>query len=433
MDCGARHFHRNEEKAAGNPKMRHVRSFGVLVLATGVCLLTEIPSVAQSRWTHPAAIFRIGGLSGKPAPGYLGVDLRDVSKDRLAALKMTEAHGAEVVGVDHDAPACKAGIQLHDVILQMNGQAIEGETQLRRLLRETPAGGQVTFVISREGQQKTIQTQLADRDEVEREAWDNRYTVPEPPSMTSGSSSAPRAGNSFLNSSKERVLKDTHALLGTSSMLVSSSYTGAKLEVMGPQLAEFFGAQTSTGLLVRSVEPHSPAADAGMKAGDVVIKVNSMEIASGSDWSRTIHENRGKSVNVVVLRDKKAHSLTLIPDSKKRSAVEPWANLEGFFGDSPQALETRNTLAQLEPVLNAIAASLRNSLEEASNTPAANQMNQMMARLNAQSASPEFHRQMEIARRQVMAAADRMRQEQPSLRDPINALQDQMRSMVRLD
>jgi membrane-associated protease RseP (regulator of RpoE activity) len=216
-------------------------------------------------------------------------------------------------------------------------------------------------------------------------------------------------------------------------MLVSSSYTGAKLEVMGPQLAEFFGAQTSTGLLVRSVEPHSPAADAGMKAGDVVIKVNSMEIASGSDWSRTIHENRGKSVNVVVLRDKKAHSLTLIPDSKKRSAVEPWANLEGFFGDSPQALETRNTLAQLEPVLNAIAASLRNSLEEASNTPAANQMNQMMARLNAQSASPEFHRQMEIARRQVMAAADRMRQEQPSLRDPINALQDQMRSMVRLD
>jgi S1-C subfamily serine protease len=306
---------------------------------------------------HPAALFRIGGLSGKPASGYLGVDLRDVSKDRLATLKMTEAHGAEVVGVDHDAPACKAGIQLHDVILQMNGQAIEGETQLRRLLRETPAGGQVTFVISREGQQKTIQTQLADRDEVEREAWDNRYTVPEPPSMTSGSASAPHAGNSFLNSSKERVLKDTHALLGTSSMLVSSSYTGAKLEVMGPQLAEFFGAQTSTGLLVRSVEPHSPAADAGMKAGDVVVKVNSMEIASGSDWSKTIHDNRGKSVSVVVLRDKKAHSLTLIPDSKKRSAVEPWANLEGFFGNSHQAIETRNTLAWLEPVPDAMATS----------------------------------------------------------------------------
>jgi membrane-associated protease RseP (regulator of RpoE activity) len=373
------------------------------------------------------------GLSGKSAAaGYLGVDVRDVSQDRLATLKMTEAHGAEVVGVDHDAPACKSGIQLHDVILQMNGQVIEGEMQLRRMLRETPAGRQVTFVISREGQQKTIQTQLADRDEVEREAWDNHYTVPEPPSMASGSTSAPHPGNSFLNSSKARVLKDTHALLGT-SMLVSSSYTGAKLEVMGPQLAEFFGAQGSAGLLVRSVEPNSPAADAGMKAGDVVVKVNSVEIASGNDWSKTIHENRGKSVSVVVLRDKKVQNLTLVPDSRKRSAVEPWANLEGFFGNSPQALETRSTLAQLEPVLDAMTASLRNSLEEARDTPAANQMNQLMARLNAQSVSPEFHRQIEIARRQVMAAADRMRQEQPALRDSINQLQNQVQNLIRLD
>jgi membrane-associated protease RseP (regulator of RpoE activity) len=369
------------------------------------------------------------GLSGKAAPGYLGVDLRDVSQDRLATLKMTEAHGAEVVGVDHDAPACKAGIQLHDVILQMNGQAIDGEIQLRRMLRETPAGRQVTFVISRDGQQKTIQTQLADRDEVEREAWDKHYIVPEPPSMDSAHASGPHPGNSFLNSSKARVLKDTHALLGT-SMLVSSSYTGAKLEVMGPQLAEFFGAQGSAGLLVRSVEPNSPAANAGMKAGDVVIKVNSIDIANGGDWSKTIHENRGKSVNVVVLRDKKTHSLTLVPDSKKRSSVEPWTDAEGFFGNSQQALETRNALAQLQPVLDAMAATLRNSLEEARDTPA---VNQMLAKLDTWSSNPEFQRQIEIARRQVMEAADRMRQEQPALRDRLNNLHDQLHTMVRLD
>jgi membrane-associated protease RseP (regulator of RpoE activity) len=371
------------------------------------------------------------GVSGKAAAGYLGVDVRDVSQDRLAALKMTETRGAEVVGVDHDAPACKAGIQLHDVILQMNGQAIEGETQLRRLLRDAPAGRQVTFVISRDGQQKTIQTQLADRDEVEREAWDNHYTVPEPPNMESGRS-ASRAGSSFLSSSKARVLKDTHAILGT-SMLVSSSYTGAKLEVMGPQLAEFFGAQGTAGLLVRSVEPHSPAADAGMKAGDVVIKVNATDIANGGDWSKTIHENRGKTVNVVVLRDKKSQSLILVPDSKKRSSVEPWANLEGFFGNSPQALETRSTLAQLEPVLDAMAATLRNSLEEVRDTPAANQMDQLVARLDAWSSNPDFHRQMEIARQQVMEAANRMRSEQPALQNSLNTLHAQLHNMVRLD
>jgi len=411
--------------------MRYVRSFSVLVLATGVVLLTELPAFAQARSLYPDAIFRMVGVSGKAAAGYLGVDVRDVSQDRLAALKMTETRGAEVVGVDHDAPACKAGIQLHDVILQMNGQAIEGETQLRRLLRDAPAGRQVTFVISRDGQQKTIQTQLADRDEVEREAWDNHYTVPEPPNMESGRS-ASRAGSSFLSSSKARVLKDTHAILGT-SMLVSSSYTGAKLEVMGPQLAEFFGAQGTAGLLVRSVEPHSPAADAGMKAGDVVIKVNATDIANGGDWSKTIHENRGKTVNVVVLRDKKSQSLILVPDSKKRSSVEPWANLEGFFGNSPQALETRSTLAQLEPVLDAMAATLRNSLEEVRDTPAANQMDQLVARLDAWSSNPDFHRQMEIARQQVMEAANRMRSEQPALQNSLNTLHAQLHNMVRLD
>ncbi len=282
-------------------------------------------------------------------------------------------------------------------------------------------------MISRDGQQRTIQTQLANREEVERQAWEKHYTVPDP----SGSSSAstPRVGNSFLSPSKSGSTKGTRAFLGT-TMLVSSSFTGAKLEVMGPQLADFFGAQGSAGLLVRSVEPNSPAADAGMKAGDVVVKVNSVEIASGNDWSKTIHENKGRSVTVVVLRDKKQQTLTLIPDAKKRSAVEPWANIEGFFGNSPQAQDTRATLAELEPVMTAMAAKMRHSLEEVGDTP---EMNQMMAKLDAWSSNPEFQRQMAVARRQVSAAAEQMRLDSPALRDRMNALHEHVRDMTRLD
>lgn len=313
--------------------MRYARSVGILVLATGVSLLDGVSSWAQSGPLHSGVLFRLVGLPGRSSHGYLGVDLRDVTEEQAAVLKLKDVHGVEITGVDHDAPACKAGMQLHDVILQMNGQIIEGEEQLRRMLKETPAGRQVTFVISRDGQQRTIQTQLANREDVEREAWEKHYIVPEP----SGSSSAyvPRAGNSFLAPSKSATVKGTHTLLGT-SMLIGASYTGAKLEVMGPQLAEFFGAQGRAGLLVRSVEPNSPAADAGMKAGDVVVKVNSSEIASASDWSKTIHQNRGRTVNVVVLRERKEQSLTLVPDAKKRSSIEPWARLHGFFDESPQ-------------------------------------------------------------------------------------------------
>ena len=121
--------------------------------------------------------------------GYLGIDIRDVSDDRLSALKLHESRGAEIIHVDHDGPAGKAGLREHDVVLQMNGQVIEGEEQLRRVLRETPAGRDVTIVLSRDGQQQTVSTQMADRATVERQAWEQRTTVPEPapsPAMGSG-------------------------------------------------------------------------------------------------------------------------------------------------------------------------------------------------------------------------------------------------------
>jgi len=309
----------------------------------------------------PAAA-RAHGTPGRGTQGYLGVDLRDVTDEQVSALKLKETRGAEVIYVDHDGPACKAGFLLHDVILQMNGQVIEGEEQLRRMLRETPAGRQVTFLISRDGQQRTLTVQMANREEVERKAWEQHYTVPEPADDGSPSSSAyTHAGNSFFKSSPATAAtgatKGTHTLLGT-TMIVSAAYTGAKLEVMGPQLAEFFGAQGAAGLLVRSVDPNSPASDAGLKAGDVVIKVNSIPVTSGNEWAKTIHENRGHPVNVVVLRDKKETTLTMTPDAKKRSSLERRSDIEEFFGFGNDASATRATLAQLEPAFNQLADTL---------------------------------------------------------------------------
>lgn len=400
------------------------RSIGVLALAA----LSLFPSGFAAQAQAQSGSVKTG--TPRSTQGYLGVDIRDVSDDQLASLKMKEAHGAEVVGVDHDGPACKAGIEVHDVILQVNGQNIEGSEQLRRILRETPAGRQVSFVVSRDGQQRNVNTQMANREEVEKLAWENRYTVPEP----EGSSSIFRLhGNSFFKSSPSSAgsLKGTHSFLGT-SMLVSSSYTGAKLEVMGPQLAEFFGAQGSAGLLVRQVDPNSPAAEAGLKAGDVVVKLNSRQVVSGSDWTKTIHENRGKQVDVVILRDKKEQTLTLRPDEKKRSSIDSGTGLEEFFGDSDQAEQTRATLAELEPMFDAMAASMRQRLEEVRATP---EMTRMMAKLQMWSSNPEFQRQIETAQRQVQAAAEatRQRMNSPEFQKKMDQLRMQMRDMMQLD
>src|SRR5579871_6952558 len=94
---------------------------------------------------------------------YLGVDIADVTTDRLGALKLKEEKGVEVTMVDQDAPAGKAGIHEHDVILTMNGTTIESGAELRRMIHETPPGRIVTFGLSRDGQPVNVKVQLADK------------------------------------------------------------------------------------------------------------------------------------------------------------------------------------------------------------------------------------------------------------------------------
>jgi S1-C subfamily serine protease len=294
--------------------MKRALRYGLVLLAASAAA-TQCAHASSPDATRITFYF----LSGAPVPhsgqGYLGVDVRDVTVDQLSALKLKEARGAEIVLVDHDAPAGKVGLREHDVILRVNGQAIEGEDQLRKMLRESSPGMQLTLLISRDGQQMSVTTQTANRDEVERQAWEQHLSVPEPPPseiiggdlFPAQNSTAPPVlgGNSFLG-----------------PMLMNPSYTGAILETLSVQLADFFGVASGGGLLVRSVEANSPAALAGMRAGDVVVRANEKAVASSADWTRAIKDSHGRPLTVVVLRDKKEQTLTLAPDSKKRSSLE---------------------------------------------------------------------------------------------------------------
>jgi S1-C subfamily serine protease len=273
-----------------------------------------------------------GGFAG--SEGYLGIGMRDVSEDQLPILKLKEVRGAEVIQVDHDGPAGQAGLREHDVILQMNGQIIEGEEQLRRILRETPAGRKVVIVLSRDGQQMTVSTQLANRAAVERQAWERHLTVPSPAPLSApmpgyvshGFVGGPPLVDQDMQPSAPPITAPpdahSHSLIG-GTIVLGSSYTGAVVEMIGPQLAQFFGSQGGNGLLVRSVEPSTPSATAGMRAGDVVVRANAVIIASIADWYRIVRENKGRPLAVTIVRDKQEQTLTLIPDAKKRSALAP--------------------------------------------------------------------------------------------------------------
>jgi serine protease Do len=328
----------------------------MLAIALGLPLLC--PGLAAAQKIHIGLIaLPLGGHGGArgaaaappTAPaGFLGIGFRDVTEDRVTLLKLKEARGAEVIQVDHDGPAGIAGLTEHDVILQVNGQAIEGEEQLRRILHETPVGRNVTIVFSRYGQQQTLTMQTADRATLERQAWEQHQSVPDP-SRSSGF----HGGNSFvggapLTSSPITAPPDPHGHSLIPSMLLNSSYTGVVLEVIGPQLAQYFGSQGGNGLLVRSVDPNSPAAAAGLRAGDVVVRANAVIVTGTSEWYKLVRENRGKPVSVVIMRDRQEETLVLVPDSKKRSCLEnpgPWqpgSSTEQAHASSPGGLPEVN-------------------------------------------------------------------------------------------
>jgi len=326
--------------------MKHRRSFRVVALVAGIAALDggqrlhAVETAATfGQQMYAAAIGEAHAHSAQQ--GYLGIEMRDVSEEQVGMLKLKDARGAEITSLDHDGPACKAGMRMHDVILQMNGQVIESEDQLRRMLRDVPVGRSVSFAISRDGQTQTMTMTTADRNVVGVQAWERHYSVPAP-----GPSGVVR-GNSFVDAKQASApaQKEHKDLLGTETIVLSSSFTGAKLEVMGRQLAEFFGATTGAGLLVRSVDDNSPADEAGFKAGDVVVKINSISVSNGTDWTKTVHDNRGKPVPVVVLRDKHEQTLTLTPDGKKRSSLWYELGLEDFFQQTTQ--QTRQLLARL--------------------------------------------------------------------------------------
>jgi serine protease Do len=230
---------------------------------------------------------------------YLGVGTRDVDTERATQLKLKEARGAEIITIDHDAPAAKAGLHIHDVLLSLNNQPIDGQAQLSRMLREIPAGRTVTFLLSREGQLVTLQVQLADRSTIEANAWSQHIPVPDPDEFPDQVVS-PLYGNSFI------------AGIGHNPL-----YTGLELDMLGPQLANFFGVHDGQGLLVKRVDDNSPGSVAGLRAGDVITKVNGQIMATTSQWFKAIHNNRGKQIQLTVVRDRHENTVPMMAGRPK--------------------------------------------------------------------------------------------------------------------
>ena len=232
---------------------------------------------------------------------YLGVDTRDVTSDRLAALKLKEEKGVEVTMVDQDAPAGKAGVKEHDVIQTLNGTTVESVEQLRRLIREEPPGRVVSLGISRNGQPLTVKVQLADRKKAfaysYRDNGDFKFAMPAMPAMPDFD-------------------------MPVSVVVVHSSRrSGLMVENLTPQLGDFLGAKNGQGVLVRSVEKGSRAEKAGFKAGDVIVKVNNEPVSDTGDFTHSLRAGKNGAISVGIIRDKKEQTLSLTLPERSHSGI----------------------------------------------------------------------------------------------------------------
>ncbi len=275
-----------------------------------------------------------GSDEGGGGSSYLGVDIADVTPERLGELKLKEEHGAEVTMVDQDAPAGKAGVHEHDVILSLNGTAVESAAQLRRMIKETPPGRAVTLGISRDGQPLTIKVQLADRHKSmtwEPKGYEFKLDMPKLPSLPDFD-------------------------FPVSVVVVHSGlHSGLMVENLTPQLGEFFGVKGGGGVLVRSVEKGSRGEKAGFRAGDVVVKVNNQPVHDTSDFSHVLRSSSGAAAAVTVMRDKKEQNLTLtLPEKKDAgSLMEDSFDLKGLTAGSEKDLNRiADEMARLGPMLD---------------------------------------------------------------------------------
>jgi serine protease Do len=239
---------------------------------------------------------------------YLGVDIDAVTPERAAALKMKQAHGVEITMVDQDAPAGKAGLKEHDVIVSYNGKPVSDEDELREMIRDTSPGTAVALGIVRDGQNMTVNVKLAQARQV--------YSY---------------AGRDIPMVIPDIKVHIPDIEIPSFVMLQYSRRNGLMVENLSPQLGTFFGVPNGEGVLVRSVEKGSAAETAGLRAGDVIVRAGSERVLEMSDWNRIVGEHASGTLPVTVVRDKREQTISLnIParSSESSTIVVPAPDME---------------------------------------------------------------------------------------------------------
>jgi serine protease Do len=192
---------------------------------------------------------------GHVVRGWLGVSIQPVTPELARSLKLAETAGALVSGVTDGSPAAKAGLKAGDVILEYNGERVARADRLPNAVAMTAVGREVPLAIVRDGQSMRLTVKVGEQAET-REAGATPAKLP--------------------------------------------ATLGLTVEPVTPRLARELGLRDTQGLVVRDVVAESPADEAGLQAGDVIVEVNRHAVRSAADLRRQL-DGHAKGTAVLML------------------------------------------------------------------------------------------------------------------------------------
>jgi serine protease Do len=248
----------------------------------GAVTAAAMMSVQPARAQEPRVVVRSLGSAS------IGVGIRDVTSDDATKARLGQPTGVYVESVREGSPAAKAGVQAGDIVVDFDGERVRSASHFTRLVQESVPDREVTVVVVRGTSKQNLKIApsgglfnfRSNNGRIQRDLQLN----------------LPRGNFNFnLDNDALRVLPVNGATLGVTVSLLSE------------QLASYFGVKQ--GVLVSAVTANSPAAGAGVRAGDVITAINGQNVSSSGDVSRALRDRTGESVEISVMRDKKSLSL----------------------------------------------------------------------------------------------------------------------------
>jgi serine protease Do len=294
--------------------MTRAMSIGIGVLSLlGAGLVIDAPALRAAEKPQ-VRVVRTGGGA------FLGVLLQDVGAKDLSRLELNQARGALVEKVESGSPAEKAGVAKGDVIVGFDGETVRSAAELSRLVRETPPGREVSIEVSRQGSSKQLTATVEQRP---GGAFAHRFRM-EAPDLQAGEGESPQPLQPLLPEAGKGHwpgfpdnLHDFVYRFGRGPAKLGITF----LELTD-QLALYFKVDEGGGVLVTEVTEEGPASQAGMKAGDVILKLAGKRIESGRDLRRGVDAAEpGSTVEIDVLRAGQPQTLSVTIGGEKEEAA----------------------------------------------------------------------------------------------------------------